>query len=80
MPIRPIIAHRREREAQILECIGSGVERIADMVPKMYQDTPEFMYPAAARSVLAAMEYLVQRGEVISSDGVSMDAAYRLGR
>jgi glyoxylase-like metal-dependent hydrolase (beta-lactamase superfamily II) len=78
--VRAFIAHRREREAQILDCVGSGTELIADMVPKMYQDTPEFMYPAAARSVLAAMEFLVQRGEVVSDAGVSMDARYQLGR
>ena len=58
--MQAFIEHRREREAQILACIGSGVGLITDMVPKMYLDTPEFMYPAAARSVLAAIEYLVQ--------------------
>ena len=31
----------------------------------MYRDTPEFMYPAAARSVLAAMENLVRKGQVV---------------
>jgi glyoxylase-like metal-dependent hydrolase (beta-lactamase superfamily II) len=76
--VQAFIAHRREREAQILECVGSGVELITEMVPKMYSDTPEFMYPAAARSVLAAMEYLVQRGQVISDGAVSLDARYRL--
>ena len=76
--VKAFIEHRREREAQILDCIGSGVELINEMVPKMYSDTPEFMYPAAARSVLAAMEYLVQRGMVISDGGVAMDASYRL--
>ena len=30
------------------------------MVPAMYHDTPEFMHPAAARSVLAAMDNLVK--------------------
>mgnify|MGYP004116179365 CR=1 FL=1 len=31
----------------------------------MYRDTPEFMYPAAARSVLAAMENLVRKEQVV---------------
>ena len=78
--VRAFIEHRREREAQILECVGRGVGLIHDMVPDMYRDTPEFMYPAAARSVLAAIEYLVQRGELKTDGDVAMDAHYSLGR
>jgi glyoxylase-like metal-dependent hydrolase (beta-lactamase superfamily II) len=76
--VRAFIAHRREREEQILECIGRGIERIRDMVPVMYTTTPEFMYPAAARSVLAAVEYLVQKGELVCDGHVAMDSHYRL--
>ncbi len=46
----------------------------------MYKDTPEFMYPAAQRSVLAAIEYLVARGVLSVGDsaaGVQMDAEFR---
>lgn len=78
--VRAFIEHRREREAQILACIGDGVGLIADMVPKMYVDTPEFMYPAAARSVLAAIEYLVQRGELSADGPVSMSTNYSRAR
>ena len=52
------------RERQILECINQGTSHILDMVPLMYSDTPELMYPAAARSVLAAMENLVRNQQV----------------
>ena len=39
----------------------------------MYRDTPEFMYPAAARSVLAAMENLVRKEQVIvQGDGLTL--------
>ena len=62
--VRAFIEHRRERETQIVACIRAGTHVIADMVPLMYKDTPEFMYPAAARSVLAAIAYLVERGDV----------------
>ena len=78
--VRAFIEHRREREAQILDCVGRGISLIHDMVPAMYRDTPEFMYPAAARSVLAAVEYLVQRGELKSDGEVALDARYSLGR
>ncbi len=76
--VEAFIAHRREREEQILACIDRGVSQIREMVPLMYNDLPEFMYPAARRSVLAAVVYLVQRG-ILRPEGeaVDMDARYR---
>jgi glyoxylase-like metal-dependent hydrolase (beta-lactamase superfamily II) len=74
--VRAFIEHRRERENQIMECVAQGVGVITQMVPRMYRDTPEFMYPAAARSVLAAVEYLVKRGELVSDGPVSLEAHY----
>jgi glyoxylase-like metal-dependent hydrolase (beta-lactamase superfamily II) len=76
--VRAFIEHRREREAQILECVGDGVRHIREMVPIMYTSTPEFMYPAAARSVLAAVEYLVKKGDLRSEGAISLDGAYSL--
>ena len=76
--VRAYIAHRLEREQQIINCIEGGTFKIREMVPLMYKDTPEFMYPAAARSVLAAMENLVKKGTVIGSSGVTMDSDYSL--
>ena len=76
--VRAFIEHRREREEQILKCVGRGVGQIRDMVPIMYVDTPEFMYPAAARSVLAAVEGLVARGDLACDGAVSLDSNYRL--
>ena len=76
--VEAYIAHRLEREQQIIACIKSGTLEIREMVPLMYKETPEFMYPAAARSVLAAMENLVKKGAVKGSNGVTMDSAYSL--
>lgn len=76
--VRAYIAHRIEREEQILACIDEGTHNIRDMVPLMYRDTPEFMYPAAARSVLAAMENLLRKNQVVADGGEpSMDSVYR---
>lgn len=76
--VRAYIAHRIEREQQILKCIDEGTYGIRDMVPLMYRDTPEFMYPAAARSVLAAMENLLRKNQVVADGGEpSMDSVYR---
>ncbi len=76
--VRAFVEHRREREAQIIDCIGRGIHRIEEMVPDMYVGTPEFMYPAAARSVLAAIEYLVSEGRLLADSGISLDGEYRL--
>jgi hypothetical protein len=48
------------------------------MVPRIYIDLPEFMYPAAARSVLAAIEYLVNEGKLQVDGDVMLDGEYRL--
>lgn len=74
--IRAFIAHRHEREQQILDCIDAGTRRISEMVPLMYRELPEFMYPAAARSVLAAVSHMVERGELAVQGRVGPDAVY----
>ena len=76
--VRAFIAHRQEREAQIRDCLKQGYSRIADMVPVMYVDTPEFMYPAAGRSVYAALEYMMARGVVTCEGEPGLEAAYQL--
>ncbi len=74
--VRAFIEHREDRERQILECIDAGVHRIGEMVPRMYADLPEFMYPAAARSVFAAVIHLVQQDRVSSDGPLRADAAF----
>ena len=79
--VRAFIGHREEREAQILRCLSQGVERIAGMVPLMYsKDIPEQMYPAAARSVFAALVYMVERGVVACDGDLAVDARYGMPR
>ena len=53
------------------------MHNIRDMVPMMYRDTPEFMYPAAARSVLAAMENLLKKQQVTIASGTGLEGDYR---
>ncbi len=77
--VEAFVAHRVEREEQIKACLADGVPRIREMVPTMYAELPEFMYPAAARSVFAAMVYLVERGEVICRGEIAVDAEYAPG-
>ena len=76
--VRAFIAHRLRREEQVLACVGQGVNRIAAMVPLMYKELPEFMYPAAARSVLASVAHLVGDGKLVTDGEVQLAALYRL--
>jgi glyoxylase-like metal-dependent hydrolase (beta-lactamase superfamily II) len=57
------IAHRLEREAKVLAAIPSdhGI-RAEDLLPIAYSDTPEVMYPVAARSLQAHLDKLVADG------------------
>lgn len=63
--VRDFIAHRRDREAQILTCIAEGYGSIVEMVPAMYRDVPQKLHAAAARSVLAHLVQMTAEGRVI---------------
>ena len=76
--VRAFIEHRREREAQIRDCLASGLGRIADMVPMMYADISLQWHAAAARSVFATMALLVARGEVACDGELDVDAEFQL--
>lgn len=65
--VRALIAHRKQREAQILGALGTGGGRIVDMVPDLYRETDPGLYPAAGRSVLAHLLDLEARGRVTRS-------------
>jgi len=62
--VRGMMGHRKHREGQILRHIGAAAAgaRIADMVPGMYKGVDPRLHPAAARSVLAHLLDLQQRG------------------
>ena len=77
--VEAFIAHRREREDQIENCVADGIRHINDMVPRMYAELPEFMYPAAARSVLAAVICMVSSGRLRCDGEPTADAEYFLG-
>ncbi|MBD3649687.1 MAG: MBL fold metallo-hydrolase [Pseudomonadales bacterium] len=76
--VQAFIDHRLEREQQIIECLEQGITRISDMVPVMYKDVNENLYPAAARSVLAAILRLLDTGRVTCAGEPSATAEFRL--
>ncbi len=77
--LRGLVQHRRQREAAILNRIRAGDERIAAMVPPIYQGLPPALRGAAALSVLAQLEDLVARGVVRCDEALPMlDSRYAL--
>ncbi len=78
--IESFISHRLDREHQIREQLQAGVHRIVEMVPKMYASVDKGLYPAAARSVYAAICYMVKKGDVVCDGELSEHAEFHIAR
>ena len=77
--VRAFIAHREDRERQILDCLERGVGDIPRMVEAMYANVDRGLYPAAARSVLAHLVHMVGDGRVACDGPPGENIAYRVG-
>lgn len=69
-----VIAHRREREAQIvavLERFPDDGRRIDDMVAELYAEVPSALHPVAAYQVYAHLLKLRDEGRVAGEDMAS---------
>ncbi len=60
--IREYLAHREERELQVLTALADGPRTIAEMVEVIYVNHPKDVHPLAARSVLAHLLKLADEG------------------
>ncbi len=78
--VRSFIAHRNDREQQIIEHLRPGPCRIADFVPKMYEAYDKRLWYPAASSVYAHMLHLVESGRarVIDGDEPKLTSVYEL--
>jgi glyoxylase-like metal-dependent hydrolase (beta-lactamase superfamily II) len=78
--VRAFIAHRREREAGILDCLRAGIERIDNIVERLYVGLQPGLRRAAGRSVHAHLIDLAARGIVESKGLPTLETTYRLAR
>jgi glyoxylase-like metal-dependent hydrolase (beta-lactamase superfamily II) len=62
--IDAFLAHRLDREAQVLAAVRDGVSDIAPRVRRLYADVRTELHKPAARSVLAHLVKLVEDGAV----------------
>jgi glyoxylase-like metal-dependent hydrolase (beta-lactamase superfamily II) len=63
-----LIAHRLERERQVLDAVRSGLATVPAIVAALYTSTPKRLHKAAGRSVLAHLVKLVDEGAVTVAD------------
>jgi len=75
--VQAYLDHRRMREDEITLCLEDGVETIADMVRRMYTHLPETMHGAAARSVFAHMEHMVESSRAACDGAPEVGSLYR---
>lgn len=62
--IAEYIAHRKEREAQLIAALERGPQTIPELVASIYGDTRRTLWPAAARQLLAYLDALRAEGRV----------------
>ncbi|UHS55870.1 MBL fold metallo-hydrolase [Agrobacterium vaccinii] len=74
--MRGLRAHRRMREKAVLARIKAGDRSIADMVKVIYRSTDVRLHGAAALSVLAHIEDLIEKGEVQTDGPPSLGGVY----
>ena len=75
--VRAFIAHRREREAGILELLAAGDTQIDAIVGRLYVGLQPGLRRAAGRSVHSHLLDLVARGIAESDGPPTIDASYR---
>jgi glyoxylase-like metal-dependent hydrolase (beta-lactamase superfamily II) len=66
--LREYIAHRHERERQIVAALGQGDAPIATLVARVYTDVPTVLHGAAAHSVAAHLRKLEREGRARRRD------------
>jgi glyoxylase-like metal-dependent hydrolase (beta-lactamase superfamily II) len=76
--VAAFIAHRAEREAEILHRLASGDQTIEAIVAAVYLGLDPRLQRAAGRSVLAHLIELVDSGRVAADGRLGLDARFRL--
>ena len=73
-----LVAHRREREAQVVAALAEGPSDPHALVARLYADTPRALWAAAERNVLAHLIDLAARGLVAHDGPLGPRSTFRL--
>jgi glyoxylase-like metal-dependent hydrolase (beta-lactamase superfamily II) len=63
--LKSYLAHRRMREAQILASLERGEDTTLAIVARLYAELASALRPAAALTVRAHLEHLIEQGRVV---------------
>ena len=74
--VRELIAHRRQRERQILAALEAGPARLPALTARVYHDIPQHLLPAAERNVLAHLVDLASRNLVAAEPALHPAAQF----
>lgn len=74
--VKAFIMHRRWREGQILDCVRQGLDTIDLILPRIYEGLESSLHSAAAYSILAHLELLIENGAVSCSPHLALDSKY----
>jgi len=66
--IRALIQHRLEREARVVAALRHGSRTPAELLPAVYDDTPQELWKWAERSLLAHLQKLEREGRAVRDD------------
>lgn len=75
--ILELLAHRRQRSAQIMAALGQQPDTAAGLARRLY-DVPATLLPAAERNVLAHLVALFDHGVIETADKFTFSATFRL--
>ena len=76
--VRALIAHRHQRESQILEILSAGPATIDRMVDIIYSDIPAYLHPAAASSLLSHLIHMVGNHQVTCQGNPGQNSVFAL--
>jgi glyoxylase-like metal-dependent hydrolase (beta-lactamase superfamily II) len=76
--VRALIAHRHNREAEVVSCLRQGIGAIDDIVARLYRDVPRHLHAAAAQSVRAHLIHLAEAGRVATEETTTGQPTYLL--
>lgn len=76
--VKAYLVHRMWREAAIQKCLKDGQNTIGQILEILYREIDAPLKPAAALSVLAHLEYLIERGVVSARGPASLSSIFSL--
>lgn len=69
--VRALYEHRQKREQQVVTTLQRGAASAGEMVSEIYSELDPSMFPAAEQSLIATLDFLLDKGIVVASGSKS---------